>query len=297
MHGGFDRWVKKLLQQQLRTAAASKAAYGGVRTSTTSVSSLSLPPRMGQARPAGVCSFIQHLNYHNKTIDRPSLSRARTLSTVCEERVRRSVAILMTALCGGGGTTGAASSYIAGVTLLTRRPSGRSMRYVNQYSTARACSSSTTTDGRICGTGPRLLCFALLACMHCARGASTPTAVPSRANQTPLAIMVHWCWSGQGPVPVHIHGRMLPSPSHANAAATGTTGARTGSLGVAVARTIPSDAVAFLCPIACLADLPSAAQSAAEGHMLVGMQCNAMHGAQIRPTHTQYDSQSPRDLE
>lgn len=108
---------------------------------------------MGQARPAGVCSFIQRLNYHNKTIDRPSLSRARTLSTVCEERVRRSVAILMTALCGGGGTTGAAGSYIAGVTLLTRRPSGRSMRYplrqsIHYRARMQACSSSTTTDGR-----------------------------------------------------------------------------------------------------------------------------------------------------
>lgn len=156
---------------------------------------------MGQARPAGVCSFIQRLNYHNKTIDRPSLSRARTLSTVCEERVRRSVAILMTALCGGGGTTGAAGSYIAGVTLLTRRPSGRSMRYpLRQSIHYRARMQQQHDDGRTDGSVAQgRACFALLACMHCARGASTPTAVPSRANQTPLAIMVYFCWSGRGP--------------------------------------------------------------------------------------------------
>jgi hypothetical protein len=41
------------------------------------------------------------------------------------------------------------------------------------------------------------------------------------------------------------------------------------------------------CPIACLADLPSAAQSAAEGHMLVGMhamQCTARRS--IQRTHS-----------
>lgn len=156
-----------------------------------------------------MCSFIQRLNYHNKTIDRPSLSRARTLSTVCEERVRRSVAILMTALCGGGGTTGTgaasrpAGSYIAGVTLLTRRPSGRSMRYVNQYSTARACSSSTTTDGRICGTGPRLLCFACMHALRAPRQYADSGAVPreSDAARHHGALVLERAGAGAGPHP------------------------------------------------------------------------------------------------
>lgn len=147
-------------------------------------------------------------------------------------------------------------------------------------------------DGRTDGSVAQgRACFALLACMHCARGASTPTAVPSRANQTPLAIMVYFCWSGRGPGAGPHPRTDAPIPCkrrrdrhHWRAYGLSRCGGGTHEQCVAAycfAIAIPSPI--GRCPIACLADLPSAAQSAAEGHMLVGMhamQCTARRSVQ-----------------
>lgn len=108
---------------------------------------------------------------------------------------------------GGGGTTyywggKQAASYIAGVTLLTRRPSGRSMRYVNQYSTARACSSSTTTDGRTDTDLWHRAALALL-CLHACVARAAPVrrqrCRPARIRRRSPS------WSGTGAPPALAH--------------------------------------------------------------------------------------------
>jgi hypothetical protein len=106
-----------------------------------------------------------------------------------------------------------------------------------------------------------------------------------------LIISRDFCWSGRGPGAGPHPRTDAPIPCkrrrdrhHWRAYGLSRCGGGTHEQCVAAycfAIAIPSPI--GRCPIACLADLPSAAQSAAEGHMLVGMhamQCTARRSVQ-----------------
>jgi hypothetical protein len=69
---------------------------------------------------------------------------------------------------------------------VARRVGPCATRYVNQYITARACRHAAAarrrTDGRICGTGPRLLCFACMHALRARRQYADSGAVPRESD-------------------------------------------------------------------------------------------------------------------